>query len=138
MEAAAEASTISRDIRLFPHGYETEVGERGITLSGGQKQRIAISRALLTKPEILVFDDALASVDTSTEESILEGFIDLRRGKTNILISHRVSTLKFADHIIVLEEGAIVQAGTHEELIAREGFYAEIANLQRLEEEESA
>ena len=138
VEAAAEASTISRDIRLFPHGYETEVGERGITLSGGQKQRIAISRALLTRPEILVFDDALASVDTSTEESILEGFIDLRRGKTNILISHRVSTLKFADHIIVLDEGAIVQAGTHEELIAREGFYAEIANLQRLEEEESA
>ncbi len=138
VEAAAEASTISRDIRLFPHGYETEVGERGITLSGGQKQRIAISRALLTRPEILVFDDALAAVDTSTEESILEGFIELRRGKTNILISHRVSTLKFADHIIVLDEGVIVQSGTHDELIGQEGFYAEIANLQRLEEEESA
>jgi ATP-binding cassette, subfamily B, multidrug efflux pump len=138
IEAAAEASTISRDVRLFPKGYETEVGERGITLSGGQKQRIAISRALITQPEILIFDDALAAVDTSTEESILDGFIELRKGKTNILISHRVSTLKFADYIVVLDEGAIVQSGTHEELIGQEGFYAEIANLQRLEEEESA
>ena len=135
VEAAAEASTISRDIKLFPRGFETEVGERGITLSGGQKQRIAISRALLTRPQFLIFDDALAAVDTSTEEKILEGFLELRRGKTNILISHRVSTLKFADRIIVLEEGGIVQAGTHAELIEKEGFYAEIANLQRLEEQ---
>ncbi len=137
LAAAAEASTISRDAKLFPQGFETKVGERGITLSGGQKQRIAISRALLTEPEVLIFDDALASVDTSTEEKILSGFLDLRRGKTNILISHRVSTLKFSDHIIVLEAGKIVQSGTHAELIKEEGFYAEVANLQRLEEEEA-
>jgi ATP-binding cassette, subfamily B, multidrug efflux pump len=134
--AAAEASTISRDIKLFPRGYQTEVGERGITLSGGQKQRIAISRALLSEPEFLIFDDALASVDTSTEEKILEGFLELRSGKTNILISHRVSTLKFADSIVVLDKGRVVQSGTHWELMQQEGFYAEIASLQRLEEEE--
>ncbi len=134
IEKAAAASTIDRDIRLFPKGYETEVGERGITLSGGQKQRIAISRALLTRPEILIFDDALAAVDTETEEQILKGFIDLRKGKTNILISHRVSTLKFADTIIVLDEGKITQKGSHDELIRQDGFYAEIAALQRLEQ----
>lgn len=137
LAAAAEASTISRDAKLFPQGFETKVGERGITLSGGQKQRIAISRALLTDPEVLIFDDALAAVDTSTEEKILSGFLDLRRGKTNILISHRVSTLKYSDRIIVLEGGRIVQSGTHAELMQEEGFYAEVANLQRLEEEEA-
>ena len=136
IDAAAEASTISRDAKLFPKGFETEVGERGITLSGGQKQRIAISRALMKQPSYLVFDDALSSVDTSTEEKILEGFLELRRNKTNILISHRVSTLKFASRIIVLDGGEIIQAGTHWELMQQEGFYAEIANLQRLEEGE--
>ncbi len=132
----AEVSTIDRDIETFPLGWDTQVGERGITLSGGQKQRVSISRALATGREILVFDDALSAVDTETEERILNQLLEERGGKTSIVISHRVSTLKNADRIIVLERGRVIQQGTHEQLIADEnGFYAEIAALQRLEEE---
>lgn len=136
IQHVAEVSTIDRDIETFPLGWDTQVGERGITLSGGQKQRVSISRALATGREILVFDDALSAVDTETEERILNQLLEERGGKTSIIISHRVSTLKNADRIIVLERGRVIQQGTHEQLIADEdGFYAEIAALQRLEEE---
>jgi len=129
----ADISTISREIATFPHGWETEVGERGVTLSGGQKQRIAISRALLANPDILIFDDALSAVDTESEEKILTALLEYRRGRTNIVISHRVSTLQHADLILVIEDGRIAQQGSHEELVSQEGFYEEIFRLQQLE-----
>jgi ATP-binding cassette subfamily B protein len=129
----ADISTISRELETFSEGWNTEVGERGISLSGGQKQRISISRALAIQPPVMIFDDALSSVDTETEESILSAFLKRRQGKTNILISHRVSTLQASDSIIVLDEGKIIQRGTHEELIREEGLYQEIYNLQKLE-----
>ena len=129
----ADLSTISKDINDFPEEWDTEVGERGITLSGGQKQRIAISRAMIMDPSILILDDAFSSVDTATEEKILSGFLKGRKGKTNILVSHRVSTLFHADTIIVIDKGKIIQKGTHKELYAAEGFYREIAILQEAE-----
>lgn len=136
IQHVAEVSTIDRDIEIFPLGWDTQVGERGITLSGGQKQRVSISRALATGRDILVFDDALSAVDTETEERILNQLLEERAGKTSIVISHRVSTLKNADKIIVLDRGRVIQEGTHEQLISEaDGFYAEIAALQRLEEE---
>lgn len=128
----AEVSTISRDMKIFPQGWETQVGERGITLSGGQKQRVAISRALAKDPRILVFDDALSAVDTETEELILNKLLSEREGRTSIIVSHRVSTLATADRIAVLEGGRLVQYGTHDELLAEDGFYREIATLQQL------
>ncbi len=129
----ADLSTISKDLNDFPGGWETEVGERGITLSGGQKQRIAISRAMIMDPSILILDDAFSSVDTATEEKILKGFLKVRKGKTNILVSHRVSTLFHTDNIIVIDKGRIIQKGTHKELYKTEGFYREIAILQEAE-----
>jgi ATP-binding cassette subfamily B protein len=132
---AAEISTISRDMKEFPRGWDTEVGERGVTLSGGQKQRIAISRALVLDPPVLIFDDALSAVDTESEEYILEDLIEYREGKTNIIISHRISTLKRADLILVMGDGKVVEQGTHQELMQNEGLYHEISNLQQLEEE---
>ncbi len=129
----ADISTISRDMGIFPAGWETQVGERGVTLSGGQKQRIAISRALAVRPNILIFDDALSAVDTETEEKILNELLRFRRSKTSIIISHRVSTLASADHIIVLDQGAIVQEGTHDTLVEEEGLYRQIFMLQKLE-----
>jgi ATP-binding cassette, subfamily B, multidrug efflux pump len=128
----AEVSTISRDMKIFPNGWDTEVGERGITLSGGQKQRVAISRALAKDPRILVFDDALSAVDTETEELILNKLLTEREGRTSIIVSHRVSTLATADMIVVLDRGRMSQYGTHEELLAEDGFYREIATLQQL------
>ena len=128
----ADVSTISRDMKICPQGWETQVGERGITLSGGQKQRVAISRALAKDPRILVFDDALSAVDTETEELILNKLLSEREGRTSIIVSHRVSTLATADRIAVLEGGRLVQYGTHEELLAEDGFYREIATLQQL------
>ena len=132
---AAEAANIAADIESFPDGYNTIVGERGLTLSGGQKQRTAIARALIRNPRILVLDDALASVDTQTEDRILNHLREIMQGRTTIFISHRVSTVRNADRIAVLHNGEIVEYGTHDELIARDGYYTELYNKQLLEEE---
>jgi ATP-binding cassette subfamily B multidrug efflux pump len=131
----AEAADIAADIESFPEGYGTLVGERGLTLSGGQKQRTAIARALIRNPRILVLDDALASVDTQTEDRILNHLREIMRGRTTIFISHRVSTVRNADRIAVLHNGQIVEYGTHDELIDRNGYYTELYNKQLLEEE---
>jgi ATP-binding cassette, subfamily B, multidrug efflux pump len=132
---AAEIAGLAGDIEAFPEGYQTMVGERGITLSGGQKQRTAIARAVLRDPRILILDDALASVDTLTEERILNHLAGVMRGRTVILISHRVSTVSGADCIVVLENGRIVEQGTHGELVDAGGYYAELSKKQTLEEE---
>ncbi len=132
---AADAANIAVDIEGFPEGYETLVGERGITLSGGQKQRTAIARALIRNPRILILDDALSSVDTNTEDKILNHLRDVMRGRTTIFISHRVSTVRNADRIAVLHGGRIVELGTHDELLALNGYYSDLYNKQLLEEE---
>ena len=131
---AAEAAYIRREIEEFPLGFETMVGERGVTLSGGQKQRTSIARALLRHPRILILDDALASVDTYTEEQILQGLRTYAKDCTTILISHRISTVRDADQIAVLAHGRVIELGTHEELLARGGYYADLYEKQLLEE----
>jgi ATP-binding cassette subfamily B multidrug efflux pump len=132
---AAEAANIAPDIEGFPEQYRTMVGERGITLSGGQKQRTAIARALIRNPRILILDDALSSVDTHTEDKILNHLREVMQGRTTLFISHRVSTVRNADRIAVLHEGRIVESGTHDELLALNGYYSDLYNKQLLEEE---
>jgi ATP-binding cassette subfamily B protein len=132
---AADAANIAVDIEGFPERYQTMVGERGITLSGGQKQRTAIARALIRNPRILILDDALSSVDTHTEDKILNHLREVMRGRTTIFISHRVSTVRNADRIAVLHGGKIVELGTHDELLALNGYYCDLYNKQLLEEE---
>src|SRR5271168_1763765 len=132
---AAEAAHIRREFEEFPAGLATTVGERGITLSGGQKQRTAIARAVIRNPRILILDDALSSVDTYTEEQILSELQRVMQGRTTLFISHRISTVRHADQIAVLVAGRIVELGTHDELIARNGYYADLFQKQLLEEE---
>jgi ATP-binding cassette subfamily B protein len=138
IDRAATEAGIAEDIIDFPQRYQTFVGERGITLSGGQKQRTAIARALIRRPRILILDDALSSVDTYTEERILGHLRRIMRDRTSLIVSHRVSTVKDADLIVVLEDGRIAERGTHDALIARGGLYAELYEKQLLEEELAA
>ncbi len=133
--AAAEIANLDSDIESFAKKYDTVVGERGVTLSGGQKQRSAIARAVVRDPRILILDDSLSAVDTQTEERILTRLRGVMEGRTTILISHRTSTVQNADQIVVLRDGRIIERGTHDELLAREGYYADLYRKQLLEEE---
>jgi ATP-binding cassette, subfamily B, multidrug efflux pump len=135
IEQAATIAHIATEILEFPRGFDTLVGERGVTLSGGQKQRTSIARAVIRNPSILILDDALASVDTYTEERILSGLREVMEGRTTIFISHRISTARNADQIAVLVAGRIAELGTHDELLARNGYYTSLFEKQRLEEE---
>ena len=134
IEAAKDAK-VHKNIIGFSKGYDTVLGERGITLSGGQKQRVSIARAIIKKPEILLFDDCLSAVDTETEEKILKNLVRLTKDKTTIIVSHRVSSAKNADHIIVLEDGKVIQTGNHENLINVDGYYKELYTKQLSEKE---
>ncbi len=140
VRTAAEVADLARDVESFPDGFETLLGERGVTLSGGQRQRTALARAIARQPAILVLDDALSAVDTETESRILSGLREVMRGRTVLLISHRVSALRHTDKIAVLENGRIVETGSHEGLLGRGGLYAELERRQRLgaEPEEGA
>ena len=133
--AAAAVARLDKDIADFPRGFETTVGERGITLSGGQKQRTALARAVMIDPAILILDDALSAVDTYTEEEILSRLRGVMRQRTAILVSHRISTVRDADQILVLHDGRIAERGTHAQLVAHDGLYAAMYRKQLLEDE---
>jgi ATP-binding cassette subfamily B protein len=137
IENAAEAAAVADNIRNFPGGYRTLIGERGITLSGGQKQRISIARALIRDPRILVLDDCLSAVDTGTEEKILDNLKRSGIGRTSLMISHRVSTLRNAETVLVLEHGKIIERGSHAELLAAKGTYADMSERQSAEKTEN-
>jgi ATP-binding cassette subfamily B protein len=134
VEEAARLAAVHDDILSFPHGYETQVGERGITLSGGQKQRISMARALVRRPRILVFDDCLSAVDTKTEEAILANLQEIMKGRTTVVIGHRISSVRHAGEILVLDRGRVAERGRHDELLARGGLYARLYAMQLLEE----
>jgi ATP-binding cassette subfamily B protein len=135
---AAEIASISGEIQSFPQRLDTMVGERGVTLSGGQKQRTSLARAILRQPKILILDDSLSSVDTDTEERILRQLREVMKQRTTILVSHRISTVKGADQIVVMRDGRIVERGDHDELLALGGYYADLHRKQLLEEELAA
>lgn len=133
VEQAAKQASVYEDVVSFPGGFKTVVGERGITLSGGQKQRVSIARAILKDPTILILDDSLSAVDTRTEEAILSSMRDILKGRAGIVIAHRISTIKNADKIVVLDDGRIVEQGTHAGLLAKKGYYARLYRLQLAE-----
>jgi ATP-binding cassette subfamily B multidrug efflux pump len=135
VERAASDAGLTSDVAAFPQGIRTMIGERGITLSGGQKQRTAIARALVRNPLILILDDSLSAVDTQTEERILHALREIRRGRTALIVSHRVSSVKDADHIVVLDDGAILERGSHDTLVAKGGYYADLYRRQTIEAE---
>jgi ATP-binding cassette subfamily B protein len=130
VENAAEVAAVLKDIKSFKNEFETVIGERGISLSGGQKQRISIARALIKKPQMLLLDDCLSAVDTVTEETILYNLRKKLKGKTTLIFSHRISTIKYADRIIVLDKGNLVEEGTHEQLISKNGLYSKMVDEQ--------
>ncbi len=135
---AAKDADVYKNIIEFPQGFHTRLGERGITLSGGQKQRVSIARAIVREPKILMLDDALSAVDTKTENNILNSLKRIMQGRTTIIISHRVSSAKLANRIIVLNDGYIVEEGTHDALLAKEGFYKDLFEKQgQLDEAET-
>jgi ATP-binding cassette subfamily B protein len=134
---AAKDAVVYDNIMEFPQKFDTLIGERGVTLSGGQKQRISIARAIIKNPDLLIFDDCLSAVDTITEEKILNNLNSIMAERTSILISHRVATVKSADKIIVLDDGKIIESGTHEELLKKGELYASFYELQKMEEEVS-
>jgi len=132
---ASKKAAIHKNIKKFKQGYKTLLGERGLTLSGGQIQRVSIARALIKDPQILLFDDCLSAVDTDTEEKILKNLKEFSQNKTTIIVSHRISSVKDADHVIVLERGKIIEQGEHQKLIDLKGFYYDLFNKQQNEKE---